>query len=125
MNKYGFHESAWEAAKREARRQLIRVARQRDTIAYSDLVTHIHSITIEHHDPRIAHFLGEISEAEDTAGRGLLTAVVTHKTGDKLPGPGFFELAQRRHRDTSDLPRCWATEVARVHDYWEDRQQET
>ena len=125
MNKYGFDEAAWQAAKQEARDKLIQVARRGDTIAYSDLVTHIRSINIEHHDPRLAHFLGEISEAEDTAGRGLLTAVVTHKTGDQLPGPGFFELAQRRHRDISDLYRCWATEVARVHAYWANRQQGT
>jgi hypothetical protein len=29
-------------------------------------------------------------------GRGLLTVVVVHETGDMQPGPGFFELAQSR-----------------------------
>jgi len=118
MNKYGFDESDWETAKREAREKLVEVARLRGRIPYSELVTHIHSISIAEHDPRLAHFLGEISEAEDTAGRGMLTAVVTHKSGDMQPGPGFFELARRRGRDTSDLIRCWVGEFNRVHDYW-------
>ena len=34
--------------------------------------------------------LGEISSAEDAAGRGMLTVVVVHKAGDMQPGPGFF-----------------------------------
>ena len=34
--------------------------------------------------------LGDISSAEDDAGRGLLTVVVVHKSGDMKPGPGFF-----------------------------------
>ena len=118
MNKYGFDDAAWEAAKQEARAKLVEIARQRGRIPYSELVTHIHSISIDQHDPRLAHFLGEISEAEDTAGRGMLTAVVTHKSGDMQPGPGFFELAKRRGRDTSDILRCWVTEFNRVHDYW-------
>ena len=36
------------------------------------------------------------------AGRGMLSVIVVHKQGDMQPGPGFFELAQRLGRDTSD-----------------------
>lgn len=124
MNKYGFSKPAWEAAKKEARTKLIEVARQRGRIPYSELVMHIHSIDIDAHDPRFAHFLAEISEAEDAAGRGMLTAIVTHKSGDMQPGPGFFELAQHRGRNTSNLLRCWVAEFNRVHDCWANQREE-
>ena len=59
-------------------------------IPYSEFVTRVHSIRIDAHDPRLAHFLEEISTEESAAGRGMLTALVVHKRGDLQPGPGFF-----------------------------------
>ncbi len=88
---HGFTQIAWNAAKEEARKAMIAVSRQRDTIAYSDLVHSITSCILEPHDPRLARMLGDISTEEDEAGRGMLTAVVVHK-GDRIPGPGFFTL---------------------------------
>jgi hypothetical protein len=121
VNKYGFEESAWEAAKNEAREILVRLAGQRARIPYSDLMPQIKSITLDYHDPRVAHFLGEISKEEDAADRSMLTAIVVHKTGDMQPGPGFYELAEELGRDTSDKLRCWVDEFNRVHDYWANK----
>ena len=121
MTKFGFDEADWEAAKDEAREVLVEVARRRGRIPYSELVTHIHAISIDYSDPRLAYFLGEISEAEDAAGRGMLTAIVTHKHGDMQPGPGFFELAKRLGRDTTHILECWVGEFNRVHDYWANK----
>lgn len=70
------------------------------------------------HDPRLFHFLGEIASEEDEAGRGLLTVVVVHKHGDMQPGPGFFELAKSRGRDTTDILKCWVDELHKVHALW-------
>lgn len=115
---HGFSDRAWNAAKKEARRVMVNVARRRSLISYSDLVREIKSCALEPHDPRLDHLLGQIAEAEDEAGRGLLTVVVVHKTGDKIPGPGFFKMAQSRGRDTSDRVEFWISELQRVHDVW-------
>jgi molybdopterin synthase catalytic subunit len=94
-------------------------------IAYSDLVTRITTVELQAHDSRLFHLLGEISSEEDAAGRGMLTVVVVHKTGDMQPGPGFFELAGLLGRDTSDILKCWVEELHRVHAVWSRNQRET
>ena len=98
----GVSEESWNAAKSEARMAIEEVARQRRTISYTELVRQIESLYLVPHDHRLAHMLGEISTEEDNVGRGLLTVVVVHQGGDMRPGPGFFELARSRGRDTSD-----------------------
>lgn len=115
---HGLPKSTWSAAKEEAREAMIRVARRGRTMSYSDLVHQIESCTLEPHDTRLAHMLGEISTAEDEAGRGLLTVVVVHKSGDMRPGPGFFELAQHRGRDITNKDRCWVEESRKVYKAW-------
>lgn len=88
-------------------------------VPYSDLVAHIHAVQFEGpHDPRLGHLLGEISEAESEAGRGMLSALVVHKSGDMQPGPGFFDLAKRLGHDTSDIEKFWIQEVKKVFAAW-------
>ena len=116
---HGFPQERWEAAKAEAKKVLSACAKQRRMIVYSDLVTKIHSITIDYHDPRLFHFLGEISAEESEAGRGMLTALVVHKHGDMQPGPGFFELAQELGHNTKDITKFWIEEVKRVFAAWQ------
>ncbi|MSQ07617.1 MAG: hypothetical protein EXR54_10030 [Dehalococcoidia bacterium] len=70
---------------------------------------------------RVAELLKEISTAEHAAGRPLLSAVVVMK-GKKLPGAGFFGLAQRVGLyDGADPRAFWRREVQRVWDYWRER----
>jgi len=121
LNDYGFSGPDWDAAKEEAKAVLIEVARRKGRIAYSELAGQIHAIEIEAHDPRMFHLLGEISVEEEEAGRGMLTAIVVHKSGDMQPGPGFFELAKSLGKDTSDVLACWVSEFNRVHDYWANK----
>ena len=88
-------------------------------IPYSDLIKHVHSITFDGpHDFRLRSFLGEISAAESSLGRGMLTALVVHKQGDYQPGPGFFDLARQLGHDTSDIEKFWIQEVKRVFAAW-------
>lgn len=119
--KHGFSDAAWSAAKAEACAILMECARRRGMITYSDLVAQIQSVKMKPHDSRLAHFLGEISAEEDAAGRGMLTVLVVHKTGDMEPGPGFYELAQYLERDVSDPQKCWIDELHRVHREWSSR----
>ena len=115
---HGFAEDVWDAAKDEARAAMIEVARQGRTMSYTRLVQKITSCQLEPRDVRLAHMLGEISTEEDEAGRGMLTVVVVHKTGDMKPGPGFFELAECQGRDVSDTDQCWVEESRKVYEMW-------
>ena len=115
---HGFHESVWNAAKEEARKVLIAVAKRRRVISYSDLVSQVQSCSLEPRGPHLAHMLGEISSEENEVGRGLLTVVVVHKAGDMRPGPGFFDLAQSLGRITVDEEVFWIEELNRVYDAW-------
>ncbi|WP_240097340.1 hypothetical protein [Thermomonas flagellata] len=115
---YGFTPDKWAAAKREAKDILGARAKLRGLIPYSDLAARIESVQLAAHDQRLFHLLCEISEEENAAGRGMLSVIVVHKAGDMQPGPGFFELAKRLGRDTSDILKCWVDELKKVHAYW-------
>lgn len=119
MDKFGFSEAAWQSAKSEAKAVLVARARVRGMLPYSELVRSIHSVSLEPHDVRFFHLLGELSTEEAEAGRGMITALVVHKTGDMQPGPGFFELAKRLGHDASDVLEFWIGQVKKVHAYWE------
>ncbi len=118
LNQYGFTMTQWDAAKSEAKAILAECAKRGHMIAYSDFVKKLHSISLEHRDPRLFHFLGEISAEEDAAGRGMLTALVVHKQGDMKPGPGFFELAKKLGHKTRDIDKFWIDEVNKVIAAW-------
>jgi molybdopterin synthase catalytic subunit len=118
---HGFAQADWDAAKNEARQIMIGCAKSRRMIPYSELVRQITRIRLGPHDTRLSHFLGEIASEEDAQGRGLLTVVVVHKSGDMQPGPGFFELAQSRGRDTSKIVECWVEELKKVFAYWANK----
>jgi len=118
VNNFGFTPQEWATAKREATDLLVARAKLRGMIPYSDLAAKIKSVRLEAHDARLFHLLGEISETEDASGRGMLSVIVVHKSGDMQPGPGFFELAKQLGRDTSDILKCWIDELKKVHGYW-------
>lgn len=118
MPKFGFSDEQWSDAKAEAKALLADRARMRGMIPYSDLVESLKTLQLEAHDPRLFELLGEVSSEEDDAGRGMLSVIVVHKHGDMQPGPGFFELARSRGKDTSDILRCWIEELHKVHGYW-------
>ncbi len=119
LNPFGFTEAQWNEGKAEAKTVLAEYARRRQMIPYSDFVKRLKLIKLEHHDPRLFHFLGEISAEENEAGRGMLTAVVVHKHGDMQPGPGFFELAKKLGHKTSDIEKFWIDEVKKVFAAWQ------
>jgi molybdopterin synthase catalytic subunit len=113
-----FTEADWELAKAQAKAAIVERARRRGMIPYSELVKKITAIEFEPHEALFFKLLGEISAKEFRAGRGMLTALVTHKDGDMQPGPGFFELAQSLGLDTSDILTCWVEQFKKVHFVW-------
>ena len=112
--RYGFPIRKWDEAREEMKRILRRLAREGRTIAYSELVMQIKAFTLEPDSHALAAMLGEVSEEEDTHGRGMLTVLVVHKSGDMRPGPGFNNLAQKLGQDTSDPERLWIEEFKLV-----------
>lgn len=118
MSTCGFSQAEWDAAKQEARELMIAAARMKGMIPYSDLASKIKVVHLAAHDKRLFELLAQISSEEDDAGRGLLSVIVVHKSGDMQPGPGFFELAKHRGRKVSDILKCWVEEVTKVHSVW-------
>ena len=97
---------------------LVETAAQQTVIPYSELTENVNTLRLDPHSDELTVMLGQISEAEDRAGRDMLTVLVVHKNGDHQPGPGFFDLARALGRDTSDINRCWIVELRKVHDFW-------
>jgi hypothetical protein len=113
----------WERAKREARAIMIATARSaKGTITYNELASRITGLRLEPGSLALRELLGEISLAEDMAGRGMLSVVVVHQGEDCLPGHGFFTLARGFGRDTSKKEKLWAAEFARVREVWRTSQ---
>lgn len=98
---------------------LVAQARAGTTITYSNLVAQLTTLSLPPDSHALAAMLGEISEEEDAQGRGMLSVLVVHKDGDMRPGPGFFNLATKLERDTSDLERCWVQEFKQVLSVWQ------
>lgn len=115
---HGFSEDDWAGAIIEGRALMISAAKAKRLISYGELFGAVRSIALNPHDrTRVAAFLDEVSLAEDSDGRGLLSVVVVHKNGDRQPGPGFFSLARARGRAGSD-EAIWINELRTVYDAW-------
>ena len=101
------------------REELLRVARIRSYINYSDIAP-MAGLNMEspHDRNQIADILDSISQAEHDAGRPLLSAVVI-RIDKNMPGNGFFALARRLglYR-AGDNFEYWLQELTRVHDHW-------
>lgn len=115
---YGYPIASWRAARQQMTDILIRYAREGKTVCYSDLVRQVSAIQLPPESPALAAMLEEISTEQNKAGKGMLTVLVVHKTGDQRPGQGFYKLAKRLGRETSDEDRCWIEELNRVYEEW-------
>jgi hypothetical protein len=108
----------WADAKTEIRTILIRKAKERAMIPYSDLAAQVRAVNFSAFDVRLFSILGQLSTEEHDHGRPLLSVLVVHKSGDMQPGEGFFDLAESLGRDTSSLLTAWIVEVQRVYQFW-------
>lgn len=124
MKKSDINKETWECAKEEMREAIIEQAKKRGLINYSNLLNKVTSLMLDlelvDHRNIMAEMLGEISLAEDKAGRGMLSALVVQKTGDKEPGQGFFDYAEFLGKDISDKTKFWIQEVNTVHECWSE-----
>ena len=86
---------------------LVSVAARGETITY-DQVRARTGLTGD-----LVPVLRALSEEEDEAGRGLLTAVVVRADTGR-PGTGWFRLAAERGRDVADPDKAWREERSRL-----------
>jgi len=119
METFGYAAKTWQAAKDEIRAVLLERARRPETIAYSELVQKVRAIDLQAHDPRLDELLGQIATEEYGQGRGMLSVLVVHKTGDLRPGPGFYHCARALGLDTSDEDKLWVEQFNKVHASWQ------
>ncbi len=123
---YGIAQNEWDAAVKAITSILANRAKTmigQETISYSDLYNQIRHLIhssplIGAEDHRFHHMLGVVSTAEHKAGRGMLSVLVVHKTGDKKPGPGFFELARQLGYAINDEDAFWISEFSKVCAAW-------
>ncbi len=104
--------------------ELIQVARSQSLITYDDLNQQLNlglNFNMPPDRELIGNWLGEISENEVRAKRHMLSALVCHKEGYGVggPGKGFYEYARTlgAHDGGDDLI-FWAKEVKWLHKYW-------
>jgi hypothetical protein len=117
---YGYPRGDWDATKEHATAILRARAASGlpdPTISYSELGAQLQPISFP--DPHAHAFhalLGEVSSDEVDDGRAMLSVLVVYKDGDKMPGPGFFELARAKGRERGDRFATWIYEFNAVID---------
>jgi Fe-S-cluster formation regulator IscX/YfhJ len=118
---FGFPQKQWNESKQLIAEALIQQIATKESrpLTYTDAFDLIKHLIPFHdpHDTRFHQMLGQVSEDEDDAGRGLLTALVVHKD-DWFPGEGWWKLAAERERDVRDKIKCWTDELkflAKIH----------
>lgn len=111
---FGLTESEWDQALQELRDAILDAAASRRMTWYSEVAAKVEATHVEPFSALMNHLLGAILEEEHTAGRPLLTSIVTHKDGDKEPGPGFYEMARSLGYRFPEPYVFWATQVQDV-----------
>jgi hypothetical protein len=130
IKEYGIKRRVW----RQAVNKITEILRDRaknfngqETISYSDLYAQIGPIIRSSpvtgpEDKRFHAMLGEVSTREHSEGRGMLTVLVVHQSGDMRPGIGFFQLAKDlgiyfgKTRDDKEV--FWINEFKKVLSFW-------
>lgn len=103
--------------------KLITAAQYRGTIFYQQVAKILGIDQTGHHMAReVGQVLGEISEAEHTAGRPMLSSLAIASKG--YPSKGFFTLARRLGKYSGSTPEeerlFWDQERKRVYETWAD-----
>ena len=111
---FGLSEAQWTEAVRELREVILTAARERRMTSYSEVAARVTVTHVEPYSALMNHLLGAILDGEHAGGRPLLTSIVTHKDGDKEPGPGFYDMARTLGYRFNEPYLFWATQVQDV-----------
>jgi hypothetical protein len=111
---FGLPEDQWNSAKAELRAAILAAAQERRMTSYGEIASKVITTHVEAFSPLMNHLLGAIFRDKHDAGSPALTAIVTHKSGDKEPGPGFYDMARGLGIQFSEPYLYWATQVQDV-----------
>jgi hypothetical protein len=111
---FGLTSSEMSDARDELREAILKRARRRQMVAYGEAAADVEVVHLDPHSSLMSHLLGVIFREEHEAGRPALTAIVTHKDGDKEPGPGFYDMARQLGIKFGDPLIYWSTQVQEV-----------
>ena len=100
-------------------RQVYKIIRphSKGTIAYIDVCNQLTGgwANLEPDSALLSAALGLIVDRCRGVGLPALSAVVVHKTGDKMPGNGYFTAAHGGIDDPLARQVAWAQELIQVH----------
>lgn len=113
-SRFGLSEDQWQSAKEQLRTAIMRAAWERQMTSYSEVASAVTAIMLDPHSALMNHLLGEIFRDEHEAGRPALTSIVTHKDGDKEPGPGFYDQARALGYRFTEPYVFWSMQVQDV-----------
>ena len=114
---------------KDIRKHLIDLARLRTTRSYSQVNDALMlglDFSNDYHRNLIGEWLGNISAHEFKKGRPLLSALVTHKNGQREQGDGFYKLSgDLLKKDWLDLKKDKKWEngvIAKCYEFWLDKE---
>ncbi|AZQ59866.1 hypothetical protein EJ994_14065 [Maribacter sp. MJ134] len=114
---------------KDIRKHLIELARLRTTRSYSqvnDVLMLGLDFSNDYHRSLVGEWLGNISAHEFEKGRPLLSALVTHKNGQREQGDGFYKLcADLLGKNWEDLKKDKEWEngvIAKCYEFWLDKE---
>ena len=116
--KCGYPIKKWNDAKRQVRAVLIDRAKARDVISHFELAVRVTAIKLDPDSLALRTMLREIGAEENAVGRGMLSALVVARPGQRQPDLEFLYLAAQLGKNTSDIMWCWLKELKRLFRYW-------
>jgi hypothetical protein len=119
--RFGLSDEQWEAAVSEVRAAILEAAYDYRMTWYGEVASKVSAVPLEPYSALMNPLLGEVFEMEHRVGRPALTALVTHKDGDKEPGPGFYDMARSLGCQFSEPYVYWTTEVEKYLSYMASR----
>jgi very-short-patch-repair endonuclease len=113
-SRFGLTDEQWTMAKDEVRDAIADAAYDQRMTSYGEVAGKVSVVELDPHSALMTALLGAIFEDEHEAGRPALTSIVTHKYGDKEPGPGFYDKARALGYRFNEPYIFWAQQVAAV-----------
>ena len=110
---------------KDIRTQLINLARLRTTWSYSQLNDQL-QLGLNFDNPLdrdlIGEWLGEVSVHEYERGRPLLSCLITHQSGLREQGDGFYKLCERLYGEDWEILKAnkkWENQlIADCYEFW-------
>ena len=113
-SQFGLTDDQWVQAVDEVREAILDAAYDRRMTWYGEISDNVSVIHLDPHSLLMNALLGAVFEREHEAGRAALTSIVTHKYGDKEPGPGFYDKARALGYRFNEPYVFWAQQVQAV-----------